>query len=701
MNFDYKRFKKKVAQKYGGILDEAVINKVLDLGDENDYSRDNPISTGKKLTLIDLILKGKKSNGEEINFFQEFKPGVNIIIADNFKGKSSVFKAIQFALTGNDHLKHDIKKWLNAILLNFRINEQDYCVCLNTESNILDGSLYSTRISSLEEIESLRISPLFQKKGVENFTKEIELFFFSQFSYYSLKWTQKSSKKDSNELVEANASWKTYFKSIFLESRDTNLVYGSQEKKIFQMLLGLQLTYPINRLTIKKDMKESEKARISDSNKFKEETGGINKKALEDKIVDLDIQIQRLRRPTEDGIDLATHSQQYELIVRQIAQGNEAYLRRQSELRESYRQLYLIEDELRRIKQDLTKIQSNILQITRSIQDLQEFLDIGRLFSNLEIKYCPCCNKKVSGLPIASNSSEVECILCHEMVDSIEGGESQLKYLEKIDKLNQDKQKSLEVESELLVSLKDVQQKEQIQKIQIDRLKSNSNNNAFSLVTLQEDLAKIEAILGQQQHNLLANNEQLESFIYQKAIAEFQLQQPSIEIACVYDDSLENQISMLEFAINLLKQERYNLGKNVLNDLSNLMLEELHLFGLTTITAIQISENFDIYYKQDGDLVQFDRIAEGEQLRVKISLYLSLIQLDIKYNFGKHTRFLILDSPSKEEGDSVYLEGLSTLLRSIEDRFKNELQIFIGTAERKLAGIVTNEILLEDGDFLF
>jgi hypothetical protein len=174
-----------------------------------------------------------------------------------------------------------------------------------------------------------------------------------------------------------------------------------------------------------------------------------------------------------------------------------------------------------------------------------------------------------------------------------------------------------------------------------------------------------------------------------------------MEPIAVSNDSLENQIATLGFAISLLEKARYNLGGKVLSDLSDLMLEELHLFGLTTITAIQISQNFDISYKQDGDFVQFDKIAEGEQLRVKISLYLSLIQLDVKYIFGKHTRFLIIDSPSKEEGDSVYLEGLSTLLKSIENRFKGELQIFIGTAERKLSGIVENETTLDHGEFLF
>jgi hypothetical protein len=215
MNFDYKKFRNTIIQKHGGLLDEVVIDELLNLGDESDYSRDTPISTGKRLSLVNLTLQGKKSDETKINFSYEFKQGINIIIADNFKGKSSVFKAIQFALTGNDNLKHDIKKWLHVILLNFRINEQDYCVYINIESKTLDGSLYRTKINAVEDIKLSEIPTIFNERGVDKFRKEMESFFFKQFSYYSLKWTQKASKKASNELVESNATWHTYFKSIF------------------------------------------------------------------------------------------------------------------------------------------------------------------------------------------------------------------------------------------------------------------------------------------------------------------------------------------------------------------------------------------------------------------------------------------------------------------------------------------------------
>lgn len=109
MNFNHAAFKKQVKEKYSHLLAEDIINELLDLEDGGDYSGDIPKHTGKRLILLDLSFKGEKSDGKKIDFHQKFQQGVNIWIADNLKGKSSIFKIIQFALTGNDKLKGDIK----------------------------------------------------------------------------------------------------------------------------------------------------------------------------------------------------------------------------------------------------------------------------------------------------------------------------------------------------------------------------------------------------------------------------------------------------------------------------------------------------------------------------------------------------------------------------------------------------------------
>ncbi len=192
-----------------------------------------------------MIFKGIKTNGDVINFSQEIKAGITIWIADNLRGKSSLFKIIKFALTGRNDLKHDVKKWLTHILVGFRINDKHYSVYFDRSSRSLLAKLYGKDFASFLEVEDSDLAPIFEVTNEEKYQDNIEDFFFKQFSYYSLKWTQKDSRKEVNELNDARASWATYFKSIFLESKDSDrLMYGDQGKKIFQMLLGLQLTYP-------------------------------------------------------------------------------------------------------------------------------------------------------------------------------------------------------------------------------------------------------------------------------------------------------------------------------------------------------------------------------------------------------------------------------------------------------------------------
>ena len=131
------------------------------------------------------------------------------------------------------------------------------------------------------------------------------------------------------------------------------------------------------------------------------------------------------------------------------------------------------------------------------------------------------------------------------------------------------------------------------------------------------------------------------------------------------------------------------------------MLNEIHQFGLLSITDVNIDSKFNISYIQNGIPIKFDSIPEGEQLRVKLAFYLSIIQMDIEKNIGRHTRFLVIDSPNKEEGDSRYLEGLKDILLNIDRRYKENLQIIIATASRGLENILKHQSVYGEGEYLF
>lgn len=227
------------------------INQAKTLIEFNSAYEDMPVSTGKRLIINYLEFNGQKKNSDNFNFKKKFEQGVNIIIADNLRGKSTVFKVLKAALVGDaNSIKADVKTWIKNIAVGFKISNQDYFIMISLETRF-KGILYNVPWEkfSLENSDGSNI--VFEANNNKKYSEEIQKFFFNQFSYYSLKWTQKSSAKDSNELVEAGASWKTYYKSIFLESKDSVSFYGGQDQKVFQMLLGFEYTNWINHLSVR------------------------------------------------------------------------------------------------------------------------------------------------------------------------------------------------------------------------------------------------------------------------------------------------------------------------------------------------------------------------------------------------------------------------------------------------------------------
>ena len=129
----------------------------------------------------------------------------------------------------------------------------------------------------------------------------------------------------------------------------------------------------------------------------------------------------------------------------------------------------------------------------------------------------------------------------------------------------------------------------------------------------------------------------------------------------------------------------------------------MHAFRVLSIEEVIVNESMSIYFKQHGDLTNFRDLSEGEQLKAKLSLYLSLINVGIKSRIGRHPKFMIIDTPGKEEGDEGYLKGLRESLKEINQKFENDVQIIVGTALRELSDITTpsKSVIREQNEYVF
>ena len=705
MSFDFQKFTNDLYEEYKESLTKEAVDDLLNLNDE--YSKDTPVSTGKRLVINNVRIIGEKEispnqdySGAKIDFSLPFTSGVNMLIADNFKGKSSIFKVIKYALTGSNSLKANIKKWIHFAFVNFSINDKKYTAYLDLSKRILTAYLLNGFISSVKELETDRREIIFEANSETTYQERMNDFFFNQFTYYSLKWTQKSSQKDKDELLEAGASWKTYFKSILLESKDSSsLMYGDQGKKVFQMLLGIELTYPINRLSIRKDMLNFEKAKeqsYSDRHKKQAESNLLKHQS---RLKEIESEIKEIQTKNKEKINLAPIYKEYNSTLELINSENRKAQKIATEKQNKNKELNSFKNKQETNQHEINRLSKEVEKLTKQRNDLKEYVEIGVLFSNLDIKHCPSCNHDVTESQKKNRLEEHKCSLCGDSVENENQEIDTEVYDEKIANLElsilsfEKEIDSLKVRNK---ELQEVYSKSYNELIGIEKVADTIKD----LASISSRLQELEDIINSSRTETTPNDDKKEKLIEERAVIQFQIDDLLKQKPKAVTD-YETKIQLLNSAIEKLSEERLSLGARVINRLSKLMTDEIQSLGLKSITEVKIDDNFEIQYKQDNDYITFENIAEGEQLRAKIAFYLSLIQLDIEFNFGRHTRLLIIDSPGKEEADKKYLDGLSQVLNSIESRYSDNLQILIGTAERQLSGILKNQKEFTIDEYVF
>ncbi|MFJ5792687.1 hypothetical protein ACIP9G_21735 [Lysinibacillus sp. NPDC093197] len=643
MNWD--NFLSDVYKSCDQILSIEEISKILNI---SNYEKDNPISQGKRLIIKRLKLSGKKITGEVIDYDKNFFTGVNVIFADNNKGKSSIFKIIKFALTGDkSSVKKDVYDWIDTILFEFDLNNTTYSVYINLTNTRIRSGLYRSSIDSLIinengyiELEDILIN--FEANTETAFKDKMQNFFFEQFSYYNLTWT--SSTKKSLELIENNTSWKTYYKSIYLESKDYNVLFlnsefGSQNKKVLEMILGLKYTALINSWNKQSDYLQN----------------SINKKLFIEKVQDGN---------NQEKNELVTELEKLNIKISEMQEQRKTTFKKTLNI-ENYKiqslKLFNLAKEITALNNQVGQLQKEKLQIEKRITNLTEELNFGFFFSNLDIKKCPRCEHEIKPSREISEKTNHKCMLCEDPLDP-----------------------KNEEDEEILTS-KINELSENLAKISagIERLMENIIQKTEAKIHLESSLNKHEQEV--QDYSFEDKQiDQLSKLIEKRIEIEHKLVKKNTENPDATFEILDHKLKVINCAINLLNKLRYKESDNILKSLCSLISSQLIRFGQKNIDQVTIKDNLEIIFIQNGKENKFSELNEGEQLRAKIAVVLSLILLDVKYSVGRHPRILIIDSPGKEEVISNDLISLASIFKEIEDEYKNDLQIIIGTALEEL-----------------
>ena len=324
----------------------------------------------------------------------------------------TIFKSIKFALTGKSKLKNDVKRWIDYIFLEFSIGGVTYTSFVDNTQRVLTAKLCRVSLVDFDAEKIRDIDVIFDASSKEEFSEYCEKFFYKKLGIASLKWTQKDSRKDVNKLNEAGTSWVTFFKTIYLESKDTqSLVIGSQSELLVQILFGLGLTASMNRLKIKKELLQFETSVSKNTSIESRSTVEQNISDIESELRSAEIDLLKLRELGGNGDigGMIEEKSQLVLKLQDVERVQLANIRGKARAESRVSKLF---DEKNRLENEWKKLEAQKHKLERNAHRIKEHIEIGSFFSNLDIKSCPSCNCDIGSVELEPSDPH-DCGLCH------------------------------------------------------------------------------------------------------------------------------------------------------------------------------------------------------------------------------------------------------------------------------------------------
>jgi hypothetical protein len=594
-----------------------------------------------------------------IAYDQTFAPGVNVVlIEENEVGKSSIWKTIKFALTGDSSdYDADVRSWIVAVWLTFALNDQPYTIILSRGDEVLQATLVPGEENrSLEEAVT-STSILFNAQGTENVKAELQHFFFNRLGLAELSWTQAVSG-EPGEVAERKASWLTYFQALLIPDGgdryllcDREHAYGNQAGLILSAFLGLSLTDPLNKLLV-------EASRTRKEIQHEQSLSDQEREQAEAKIAALTIELQSAR----DRLKEIATAQQARRRAVETAESNRRILEMQAIFKEKNAELVAHQAEQENLG-------LRIQQDRKRERQLREAVRLQLHFTGISVTLCPNCDTMVDEEAVAHEQETHACRLCgkpahHAPEEEIAVMEVEADACERRRKeAERDRdaigQRIYHLHTELSALTTDI---EQAQTASVQGL-----SYAFPTPQEEEEHDALLTKVGMIQRDLTIARERAKG------------RQPEI-------DRLDLHQRVVGKVREALKKEAARRNEDKLQWLGELTQDIARRIGAESVTNLTCSPLGAVQLLKHDQSVAFNGIKnDGERLRVKLAFFLAMMRLGREAGGGRHPGFLIIDQPGSNEMVPNDFSALAQVFRQIDQEFGSEIQVLCFTARPQFA----------------
>jgi hypothetical protein len=650
------------ADSIRGRLKDAGIDEIL---------RQSMPGTQSRLIVHEVYLSGEKRQSETgvsqaFRYRRKLGTGLWAWVGKNGSGKSTILNTIIWALTGSEGgLSRRVRSWLRDVLVHFSLGTEDYTSYITRMGDGLRGGIFRGS-PTLDQVE-LGAEPIVRFDNRDQMREVIDAFFMQQIGIASLRWTAHGSAKDDPDLHAHSTTWRTYAHAIHIEddSYDDLIIdpqkgYGRQDRKILEMMLGVEPARVVSEIQVQADFAREAFGRARSRVSGRQDALAGQIRQLEQECLDIEQAINLMQQdqtPVEDdSLFVAKRERRAALL---------------SEQNQLAQEITALDAQRSRLEQD-------ILEAGRAKAALTEQSEVEYLVNSLVIVRCPHCESHVDEAGrLEQERSQHVCHVCAQPLSRTR------------------------TRGDLKAMLKEREAEVTLLKAALKRAQGEVVERQHKLAASRDESTR----LGKELENNVSRARQgftdsYASLLVRKGQNEGQLAQLRRNLAEIDSERAEVETAatwhlILQTAAEIADEYVFMLYRAVFDELSRLVVHLATQFGVPDLERVEIDEKRYVKLYQGGVQLSHTDLARSERVKFKVAFHLALMLLHTRAGLGKHPGFLIIDTPGTAEVNQIDFAAMNRDLANIQAEYGDQVQILLATARLEALDHLPAEVVAQ------
>lgn len=624
-----------------------------------------------RLVIHRVQITGEKRHGEDrestpFSYARQLGTGLWAWIGRNGSGKSTILNCIIWALTGSESgISRRVRGWIREVAVHFSLGGTHYTSLIGRSvqgGESIRGGIFEGFINTPDADLGV---PLIRFETRDQAREQIDSFFMDHLGISTLRWTAHSPQKDDPDLHAHATTWRTYAHAIHIEDDsyddliiDAQKGYGRQDRKILEMMLGVDPARAVAEIQVQADFAKESYGRSRSRVGGREEalTGQIN--ALRQEAADISRAVELMQtQPTaveDDAPLIEKRSQRAELLTAQNG----------------------MQQEIGAIGGQIADLERDLLNAERSKVALTEQSEVEFLINSLSILRCPHCESAVD-LPdrLERERQDHHCYVCSQPLQKtrVQGDNRAL---------------VREREAEIAAF-----------KGQIKEKRAELHTRRAALEASQQQSARLATELQSQVTQARQGfTESYTSLLIRKGQVEGQVSGLESQLAAVKDEQMEVQTAehwhyVLQTAAEIADRSVFELYQAVFEELSKLVVFLGSHFGVPDLEQVIIDEKRYVRIVQGGMMLGHNDLARSERVKFKVAFHMAMMLLQVRTGLGKHPGLLIIDTPGTAEVNDADFVAINRDLANLNAEYGDQVQILMATARPEAIEALPSEVV--------